>query len=187
MDAQGVELFQRAQAGFTDRVDAVEREQWDAVALPGWDVADLVAHLIGEQLWVPVLLAGEAVGDQVPTDTELLVAGDPLGSWEAAADAALTAWVRPDAVRTVLLSAGPTPAADYLAELTVDLTVHTWDLARAVGADPRPDDALVEAGLTYAARRLGPDGIPGLVAPPLEVGPDADPLTRLLAAFGRRA
>ena len=54
-----LELFQRAQNPFTDRVDAVAPDQWDDPALPGWTVADLVAHLVTEQLWVPPLLAGE--------------------------------------------------------------------------------------------------------------------------------
>ena len=47
--------YQRAQAQFTDRVDAVEPGEWDAPALPEWSVVDLVAHLTGEQLWAPLL------------------------------------------------------------------------------------------------------------------------------------
>ena len=85
-------LFQRAQAQFTDRVDAVAAGEWDAPALPGWSVADLVAHLTGEQLWVPPLLAGEppdVVGQRIPTGTDELLGGDPLTAWETAADGAL--------------------------------------------------------------------------------------------------
>src|SRR5690349_13375488 len=54
-----LELFQRAQNQFSDRVDAVAPDQWDDESLPGWSVADLVAHLVTEHLWVPPLLAGE--------------------------------------------------------------------------------------------------------------------------------
>jgi hypothetical protein len=54
-----LELFQRAQNQFTDRVDAVAPDQWEDESLPGWTVADLVAHLVSEALWVPPLLAGE--------------------------------------------------------------------------------------------------------------------------------
>ena len=57
-----LELFQRAQALFTDRVDAVDPDQWEDEALPGWTVADLVAHLVGEHLWAPPLLTGEPHG-----------------------------------------------------------------------------------------------------------------------------
>ena len=183
--------FQRAQAQFTDRVDAVGPGEWDASALPDWSVADLVAHLTNEQLWVPPLLAGEelgAVAGRIPTDTEELLGGDPLGAWEAAADAALTSWAAPDALsQAVHLSGGPTPAPDYLIEMTADLTVHAWDLARAVGGVTELDAELVAAALRYAEDHLGDGGVPGIIAPPVEAPPGADPQTRLLARFGRRA
>ncbi|SSC24713.1 Conserved Hypothetical protein CHP03086, partial [Klenkia terrae] len=182
--ARLLELFQRAQAQVTDRVDAVEAEQWDAVVRPGRDVADLVAHLVGEQLRVPPLLAGHPAGGPVPTDTEELLAGDPLGSWEAAADAALTAFAQPGAVdATVQLAEGPAPATDHLAVLTTHLTVHAWDLARATGGDPVLDADLVAAAL----EQVGAGRAAGLVDPASPVPAGADPLVRFLAAFDRRA
>jgi uncharacterized protein (TIGR03086 family) len=184
-------LFQRAQAQFTDRVDAVGPGEWDAPALPGWSVADLVAHLTNEQLWVPPLLAGGepgALAGQVPTDTDELLGTDPLTAWETAADAALTSWASPGALEgTVHLSGGETPAVEYLVEMTADLTVHAWDLARAVGGVTALDAELVAAALGYAEERLGTEGVPGVIAPPIAVAPGADPQTRLLARFGRRA
>jgi len=184
-------LFQRAQAQFTDRVDAVGPGEWDAPALPEWSVADLVAHLTSEQLWVPPVLAGEepgAVAGRLPTGSEELLAGDPLTAWETAADAALTSWAQPGALdRTVQLSGGPTPARDYLVEMTADLTVHAWDLARAVGGVTELDAELVAAAHRYAEEHLGDDGVPGVIAAPVEVPPGADLQTRLLARFGRRA
>ena len=89
-----LELFQRAQAAFTDRVDAVEPGQWDLEALPGWTVADLVAHLVSEAHWVPGLLAGEPfdlIDGRFPDDTSDLLGDDPLTGWESAADGALAA------------------------------------------------------------------------------------------------
>jgi uncharacterized protein (TIGR03086 family) len=184
-------LFQRAQAQFTDRVDAVEPGGWDAPALPEWSVADLVAHLTSEQLWVPPLLAGDepgAVAVRIPTDTGQLLGGDPLTAWETAADAALTSWAAPGALsRTVHLSGGPTPATDYLVEMTANLTVHAWDLARATGGVTALDAELVAAAFRYAEVHLGDDGVPGVIAAPVEVPPGADLQTRLLARFGRPA
>ncbi|MGY5882794.1 TIGR03086 family metal-binding protein [Modestobacter lacusdianchii] len=183
-------LFQRAQAQFTDRVDAVEPGEWDAPALPEWSVADLVAHLTGEQLWVAPLLAGEPVDGiaaRIPTDPDELLGGDPLLAWETAADEALTAWAglsSPD--RTVQLSSGPARAAEYLTEMTADLTVHAWDLARAVDGDTHLDPELVAAAFRYAESHLSEDGVPGLFDAPLDVPPGADLQTRLLARFGRR-
>ena len=183
-----LELFQRAQAQFTDRVDAVAPDQWDDESLPGWTVADLVAHLVTEQLWVPPLLAGEPVLEgRFPEETSDLLGSDPFTGWESAADDALSAFAEDDAlVRTVHLSRGPTPATDYIFEMTADLTVHAWDLARATDGDTDLDGELITAALVYA-ESLPEDGIPGVIDPPLDVAATADPQTRLLARFGRKA
>ena len=182
-----LELFQRAQALFTDRVDAVDPDQWEDEALPGWTVADLVAHLVGEHLWAPPLLAGEPHTDiQVPDDTPTLLGDDPFTGWETAADGSLAAFAEDDALtRTVHLQRGPTPATQYILEMTSDLTVHSWDLARATGGDPRLDPELVDVALVLA-EQLPDDGVPGFFDPPLAVPPSADAQTRLLARFGRK-
>ena len=183
-------LFQRAQAQITDRVDAVGPGEWDAPALPGWSVADLVAHLTRQQLRVPPLLAGEEAGTvagRIPTDTEELLAGDPLTAWETAADEALTAWAAPEALAgTVQLAGGPVQATDYIVEMTADLTVHAWDLARAVGGVTALDGELVVAAFRYAEAHLDGDGVPGAIAAAVQVPPGSDLQTRLLARFGRR-
>ena len=183
-----LELFQRAQNSFTDRVDAVAPDQWEDESLPGWTVADLVAHLVNEALWVPPLLAGEPVAEgRFPESTSDLLGDDPFTGWETAADAALSAFADDDALtRTVHLSRGPTPATEYIFEMTADLTVHAWDLASATDGDTVLDGELVTAALVYA-ERLPEDGVPGLIDPPLDVPSSAPPLVRLLARYGRRA
>ena len=70
--------------------------------------------------------------------------------------------------------------------MTADLTVHAWDLARATGGDTELDGELVTAALVFA-EQLPEDGVPGFSTPPLDVPPAADPQTRLLARFGRKA
>jgi uncharacterized protein (TIGR03086 family) len=184
-----LELFQRAQAQFTDRVDAVAPDQWENESLPGWTVADLVAHLVNEALWVPPLLAGEPfdlVDGRFPDDTTDLLGDDPFTGWETAADGALAAFAEDDALmRTVHLSRGPTPAGEYIFEMTADLTVHSWDLASATDGDTELDGELVTAALVFA-ERLPEDGVPGLFDPPLNVPASASPQTRLLARYGRR-
>ncbi|WP_346619934.1 TIGR03086 family metal-binding protein [Blastococcus montanus] len=182
-----LELFQRAQNQFTDRVDAVEPDRWEDQALPGWTVSDLVAHLVSEQLWVPPLMAGEPYAEgRFPDGTSDLLGADPLLGWESAADAALSAFAEDEGlVRTVHLSRGPTPSAEYIVEMTTDLTVHAWDLAHATGGDTELDGELVTAALVYA-ERLPEDGVPGLFDPPLDVSAAAPPQLRLLARFGRK-
>jgi uncharacterized protein (TIGR03086 family) len=183
-----LELFQRAQAQFTDRVDAVAPDQWEDEALPGWTVGDLVAHLVSEQLWVPPLLAGEPVAEgRFPSDTTDLLGLDPFIGWESAADDALSAFAEDDALmRTVHLSRGPTPASEYIGEMITDLVVHAWDLARATDGDTDLEPELVTAAMVLA-ERLPEDGVPGLFDPPLAVSDAAPPQARLLARFGRKA
>jgi uncharacterized protein (TIGR03086 family) len=183
-----LELFQRAQARFTDRVDAVEPDQWEDEALPEWTVADLVAHMVTEMLWVPPLLAGEPYAEgRFPEATSDLLGDDPFTGWESAADAALSAFAEDDAlVRTVHLTRGPAPAAEYIQELTADLTVHAWDLARATGGDTDLDGELVTAAL-LVGERIPEDGVPGMFDPPLNVSDAAPPQMRMLARFGRRS
>ena len=185
-----LELFQRAQAQFTDRVDAVAPDQWDDEALPGWTVADLVAHLVTEQLWVPPLLAGEpAARGPVPGgDRATCWASDPFTGWESAADDALSAFAEDDAlVRTVHLSRGPTPATEYiLRDDRRPRPCTPGTSRRATDGDTELDGELVTAALVFA-EQLPEDGVPGVFDPPLDVSASAPPQTRLLARFGRKA
>jgi uncharacterized protein (TIGR03086 family) len=139
-------------------------------------------------LWVPPLLAGEPYAEgRFPEATTDLLGDDPFTGWESAADAALSAFAEDDAmVRTVHLSRGPAPAAEYIQELTADLTVHAWDLARATGGDTDLDGELVTAAL-LVGERLPEDGVPGMFDPPLNVSDAAPPQMRMLARFGRRS
>jgi uncharacterized protein (TIGR03086 family) len=182
-----LELFQRAQAQFTDRVDAVAPDQWEDPALPDWTVADLVAHLVTESLWVRPLLAGEPYAEgRFPDDTVDLLGSDPFTGWESAADDALSAFAEDDAMmRTVHLESGPMHASVYIQQLTADLTVHAWDLAEATGGDTDLDAELITAAL-LVAERLPESGVPERFDPPLDVSETAPPQVRLLARFGRK-
>jgi uncharacterized protein (TIGR03086 family) len=185
--AELLERYQRAQAQFTDRVDAVEPGQWDVAVLPGWTAADLVAHVTADQLAVPHLLSGGTPDPRDRTSPDELLGDDPLSAWEDAADAALTAWAGDDALAgTVELPEGPAPAAHHLRAMTAALTVHAWDLAAAVGGDTELDRELVDDALRFAEEHLGDDGVPGQVDPPVAVPSGADLLTRLLGRYGRR-
>jgi uncharacterized protein (TIGR03086 family) len=66
-----------------------------------------------------------------------------------------------------------------------DLTVHAWDLSRAIGADERlPDDLL-----KFTVREITPYAADlaktGLFAAPVEPPPGADVQTKLLCLLGR--
>ena len=182
-----VERFQRAQALFGDRVDAVPAASWDAPTdLPARSVRYLVGHLVDEQRWVAPLLAGWTMSELEDRFSDDPLGEDPVAAWEKAADEALTAFAEPDALqRSVVLSYGQTSAADYCAEMTADLVVHAWDLAHAIAGVERLDDGLVAWTLGYAEEHLDGSGMPGVFDAAVDVPADADPLTRMLARYGR--
>jgi uncharacterized protein (TIGR03086 family) len=184
MDA--VELYQRTADTWTARLRAVGPDQWGAPTPCGdWDVRALVNHVVGEQLWLPPLMAGatiEEVGDRFDGD---VLGGDPVGTGTAAATEAAKAV--PDAVaerRTVHLSFGDSPADEYARGVAADQLIHAWDLAAAVGGDRRLDPELVAAVAEWFESNEAGYRSGGAVAERPDVTTD-DPQARLLAAFGR--
>ena len=76
-------------------------------------------------------------------------------------------------------------ARAMMPNLTRDVLVHTWDLARAVGADDRLDPRWCE--LFYAALPSDPGGlsVSGMFDAPVAVGDQTDMQSKLLARLGR--
>jgi hypothetical protein len=68
-----------------------------------------------------------------------------------------------------------------------DLTVHNWDLAAAIGGDPRLDPECMEVALTGFRPLESMLRAAGDLGPEVELPPDADLQTRYLGFFGRRA
>lgn len=181
--------YDKAMGEFDERVRNVRPDQWDKpTPCAEWDVRQLVNHLVVEQLWAPLLLEGatvEDVGDRFDGDQ---LGDDPVAAWASAAAAAREAFAAPGALRrSVELSYGRRPAEGYCQEMTMDLTVHAWDLARAIGADEQLDEGLVSDVLAFIEPQVDQLVGTGLFDPPVEVGDNADTQTRLLALLGRRA
>lgn len=183
-----IEQFDHALAQFGGRVELVGDGQWSRpTPCTDWDVRMLVAHMVDEARWVPYLLAGGTVADAGDRFTGDPLGADPKAAWRAASVAAFEAFGAVGALdRTVSVSAGEMGARDYLWELTVDLTVHAWDLARGIGADDRLDPELVRR--IHAGREKDPDGLvgTGLFARPIQVAAHADLQARMLGLMGRR-
>jgi uncharacterized protein (TIGR03086 family) len=173
---------------FDNRVYEIGPRQWhDPTPDTEWDVTALVRHLVYEQLWVPPLMAGKTiaeVGDAFEGD---ILGEDPVAAWASAAAAVREAVSRPGALdRKVHLSFGEVAATEYLWQLTVDLVVHAWDLARAIRAEENMPNDLVSAALDHA-RDLAADWQGSeLFAPPIPVPGCTDDLTELLALLGRQ-
>ena len=175
-----VSIWREVADGFTARLVAVQPHDWaGSTCCTKWDVAALVDHAIGTQRLIP-----KALGSTGAIDTS----GDDRGVvWEAVRPAANAALAAPGALaQRITLSIGEMTAEDALVLLTGDLLVHTWDLARAVGAD---DHLHPQAcAMTYANLEPLDDMLraPGFYGPKIEPAQDADLQDRLLSFLGRR-
>ncbi|BDZ49920.1 TIGR03086 family protein [Frondihabitans sucicola] len=179
-----IALLRTAHTEFTARVAAVV--DWEAPTPDtDWNVRDLVTHVTEDLQWVPELLAGR-------TTAEAKLAMAPLGDdlpaeWNRYSVAALEAWESADLDARVHLSYDTVSASEYLAEQVGDITIHTWDLARATGTSEELDEDLVDAVWAVFEPQAGQLEASGLYAPAVAVPNDAPLRIRLLALTGRDA
>jgi uncharacterized protein (TIGR03086 family) len=188
-----LEMFLAGQHEFGARVHAVAEDRWDAPTPDTeWSVADLVNHLVDEHRWAPPLLRGldlDAAGKVVAGSRSLPVDGGVGANlaelWDEAAAGSAEAVTADGALeRDVELSRGTTPVRQYLGEMVFDLTVHSWDLGKAIGYTEQLPRELVEFVLANMPGSGDLSGS-GLFAEPVDVGEDASPQDRLVAATGR--
>jgi uncharacterized protein (TIGR03086 family) len=184
------DAFQDAVTRLSTVVHAVGDSDWSrATPCADWDVRALLHHTLVELLWVPPLVGGltlEEVGDRFDGD---VMGSDPLAAWDAAARQAADAFANAaPGARQVHTSQGLRPMTDYLHEMTVEMLVHRWDLARGLGGSPTFEleelttlEAAIEA---MAPIRQGLQDA-GILGPAVTVPPGADRQARVLASFGR--
>ncbi|WP_245651728.1 TIGR03086 family metal-binding protein [Streptosporangium amethystogenes] len=188
------EAYRRALDDFGALVHRIGLDQWEnPTPCVDWDVRSLVNHVVGENLWAPELLAGRThaeIGDAFEGD---LLGDDPIKAFDTSAVPAVQAAIDHRVLdRVVHLPFGDVPGREYITELFADALIHTWDLARAIGADERLDPELVAACATwftdagFGYRQAAAVG-ENQAGEHRKVPSDTDAQTRLLASWGRRA
>jgi uncharacterized protein (TIGR03086 family) len=177
-----VELHNRTVSQFADLVGLVRPDQWSAeTPCADWDVRELVNHVVGEERWTVPLMQGRTIAEVGSTLDGDLLGDDPGGTAAVAARDATDAagW----SVDRVHLSYGDEDPAEYLRQLAADHLIHGWDLAVAIGAEPRLDADLVSEVAAWFAEREELYRSIGAIGPRVEGF--SGPTDRLLAAFGR--
>lgn len=173
---------------FDSRVRQLRMEQLDdSTPCSEWTVRDLLNHLVSEQLWAPHLLRGETldqVGDRYDADQ---LGHDPIAAWHESSAAARRAWDAADLSGSVHVTGGVIAAEEYGWQMTTDLAVHAWDLARGLNAQDTLDPELAHAVHEYVAPQSEAMAEIGIFSEPIAVSAEADVQTRMLAATGRRA
>ena len=168
--------------GFSAAVGAVAPDEWGTQSpCEQWTARDVVAHVVQGHRGV---VAGVRGGESKPLGAE----EDPRQAWEDASRALDDITGDPDALaKEVDGPTGPMTSGEIIGRfVTMDVLVHTWDLARTVGADDRLD----EDSVRRAYEDLKPvDAMirqPNVFGPKLEPPPGADLQTEFLCFVGRR-
>ncbi|MBV8528475.1 MAG: TIGR03086 family protein [Candidatus Dormibacteraeota bacterium] len=180
------EAFQRATDAFIERARLIGANQWTAsTPCAEWDVRALVNHVGGEWLWVAELMSGKTIADVGSSLDGDVLGDDPVQTVAAGRASACAAFDAPGAAeKSVQLSFGDTPAMEYAQQMAADTVIHTWDLARAIGAGEALDPDLVDYTYAYMLKvaELWRSG--GAFGPPCAPHDDS-PQAKLLALTGR--
>ena len=173
-----LDLWRHAAVKWSEVYDQVTDSQWDRpTPCDEWTVRQLVEHTLGWQAE-----GGRLIG----ADT---ASGDDWDRIRAAFDALLS---EPSRLTGSVAEFGGIPKQELAGFLIGDLLLHSWDLARSIGADEAlPLDA-VEA-TTIGLHHVPPALLRGtnplgqkMMAAAVEVPADASPQDKMLAFTGRR-
>jgi uncharacterized protein (TIGR03086 family) len=139
-------LFRSASDGFADRLGRTDLDQWELpTPCADWNVRQLVNHVTQGNLNYVRILDGAPAAEFIRMREVDALGSDPVAAFAASARACAEAYAAPGALdRVVDHPLGHLPARQALAVRTTDTAIHTWDLARAIGADEDLDPALVE-------------------------------------------
>jgi len=187
--SENLRWYTKALYGMDHVVRLAVSDAWDSPSpCEGWTARHVIGHVIAVQR------AHEAMIEDRPRPMHPMVnadqhAGvDPARTWAEARDAVLEALDHPNVLHHVAKSfRGEEPIDDLIGFNVIDTTIHSWDLARALGVDSRLDPGLVARTASLLLERV--DSMRGArgYGPPIDVSGTADPQTVLLALAGRRA
>ena len=175
--------YRQVSSGFDAAVGAVAPDKWAAQSpCEGWKARDVVAHVVEGHRAVIASVRG---GESKPMSAD----EDPRQAWAAASAAIDEISGDPEGrAKEIDGPAGKMPAGDVIGRfVTMDLLVHTWDLARTVGADEHLDEDSVRGAYEALKPMDAMIRQPNFFGPKLDPPDGADMQTEFLYFLGRRA
>ncbi|MEV5712488.1 TIGR03086 family metal-binding protein [Amycolatopsis mediterranei] len=183
-----LDRFLLASRGFEHHLRSVPPDGWGApTPCAEWDVRALVNHMTRGNLNYVGLLRGATREEFLALRDADALGDDPVAAFTGSVRGCAVAFAEEGALdRVVDYPLGKLTGRRALAVRTTDSTVHTWDLARALGADDALDPGLVawideDYDTIFAGLALGPR----FFAEPPPTPPGASRQDRLLTRFGR--
>ena len=145
----------------------------------------LVAHVVGGNRFASMILGGHTAAEAMEAVMGSAQLGtDPLGDYDESVEDQRSRFRADGALEGIVSHPlGDMPGMRFLGMRVFDVTVHTWDLAAALGRDAGLDDELVDDVLDVIEREA-----PGMgfgIEPCGRLGVGARPLERLLDLTGR--
>ncbi|WP_179131524.1 TIGR03086 family metal-binding protein [Candidatus Entotheonella palauensis] len=168
---------------FGQRLDAVSDDQWDsATPCADFTVRQLVEHAIDVQRVAPKGLGATGAIDTPHGD-------NPKATWQAVRAAALDACSAEGALEKEMdTPIGKMPVGQFFGGPACgDILIHTWDLARAIGADEKLPEEACQAALAFL--QAAPAEFlrqPGRFDNAIEPPEGADIQTQMLCFTGRQ-
>ncbi|SHN47747.1 TIGR03086 family metal-binding protein [Cryptosporangium aurantiacum] len=182
----GADRLTHALTLFDRAVRDVPDGRWDAPSpCADWTAAAVVGHVIGGLAMIRTMVATGRRPEPPSGDPAVLAGDRPAETWETARSDLLATLAAADPDGTISTPGGDLPIDVGLGQASLELLVHGWDLATAVGHPFAIPDALAEpllAELEPLDAALRPTGMYGVRVP---VAADATPQERLLAFLGR--
>lgn len=131
---------------------------WRPTPCSEWDVRALVNHVVGGLVRHQMLLHGAQTHEVEATRAVDQLGADPVAAFAAAAEVVVSCFCEDGALeRIVHHTAGDRTGRELLSMRVLDSAIHSWDLARAIGAQETLDDEVVAFLLAYTAGLdLGP-------------------------------
>jgi uncharacterized protein (TIGR03086 family) len=183
-----IELLVVANDEFARRLRLVGPHHWRRpTPCPEWDVRALVNHVVGANVRYQLLLHGAPTDQVEATRTVDHLGDDALASFVATADGVVACFHEDGARERIAHHAtGDRTGRELLAMRILDAAIHSWDLARAIGADETLDDDLAGFLLAYTAGLdLGPQQR-AFTPAHADVPRNASPQDQLLHRLGRQ-
>jgi uncharacterized protein (TIGR03086 family) len=183
--------------GFLARIRATPADRWGAPSpCQGWTARNVVAHVINGHRGILAMVNGkppeaaDGVGVSPMADAPRVAPdADLAAAFERCREEMHAMLSDPGRAATRLPGGplGPVPveqAADIVGSL--ELLVHAWDLARAVGGDEKLAPELVARTHQALLPHYAALQATGAFEPSIPAPPDADPQTAFLHFVGRQ-
>jgi uncharacterized protein (TIGR03086 family) len=191
-----VDILAMLEQAYSEMIDVAAKVTPDdmerATPCSNWDVRALANHF----LWTSAVLSEATTGKPGPDASVLapgmgansgLVGDDVAGAVPRRLEESLALWHQPGSLEaTCDLPIGQIPGLFAAHFNLLDIYVHRWDLARAIGHDPTMNHELAEAALTFAQGVVTDDLRAQVdIAAPVVLAPGASPGDQLVAFMGR--